>query len=149
MAASTATYIGLRTWRYAPPTTRRSGAATGAGVPWPSTTKRTNAWTSAISPATSTTPPSTRAGAQYGRGSRTCQRVSAHGTRPTTTPGANKKNSALPTAAVDLRIVTSHLPVTSIPEWAAFVPAQVRCRRDGHVHRDSAAYKAVPLSHLT
>src|SRR5829696_3051631 len=75
MAATTATYIGLRTWRYAPPTTRRSGAATGAGVPKPSTTKRTNAPTSAISAARSTTPPSTRAGAQYARGQQEEQRA--------------------------------------------------------------------------
>src|SRR5215213_8862698 len=44
--------------------------------------------------------------------------------RPTTTPGANKKNSALPTAAVDLRIISPHLPLTSIPEWAAFDPPE-------------------------
>src|SRR5918997_1896962 len=105
MAASTATYMGLRTWRYGPPTTKRSGAATGAGVPRPSTTKRQNAWISATSPAASSAAPSTRTDARYGTDSRTLQPVSIHGTRPATTPGAARKNAALPTAAVRLRIL--------------------------------------------
>src|SRR5918994_7465229 len=104
--------MGLRTQRYTPPTTRCSGAATGAGVPKPSTTKRTNAPTSAITPARSSAPPSTRTGAQYGRGSRTCQPpVNNHGIRPPTTPGANRKNTALPTAAVDLRMAVPHFTI--------------------------------------
>src|SRR5918998_2600484 len=112
MAASTATYMGLRTYRYTPPTTRRSGAATGAGVPRPSTTKRTNAPTSTISPATSSAAPNARTGIQYGRGSRACQPpVNNHGIAPATTPGANRKKSALPSAAVGLRMAMPHFPV--------------------------------------
>src|SRR5215203_607680 len=109
MIARPATYIGLRTWRYSPPTTRRLGAATGTGVPKPSTTKRVNAWTITISPAASRTAPSTRTGAKYGTGSCTRQPVSNHGIRPAKTPGPTTKNTALPTAAVCLRILKPHL----------------------------------------
>jgi hypothetical protein len=50
-------------------------------------------------------------GIQYGRGSRTFQPpVNNHGIKPTTTPGANKKKTALPIAAVGLRMATPHLP---------------------------------------
>src|SRR5215217_167005 len=109
MIARPATYIGLRTWRYSPPTTRRLGAATGTGVPKPSTTKRVNAWTITISPTASRTAPSTRTGAKYGTGSCTRQPVSNHGIRPAKTPGPTTKNTALPTAAVCLRILKPHL----------------------------------------
>src|SRR5499427_2199886 len=40
IVASSARYMGLRTYRYRPPTTRCAGGATGAGVPSPSTTNR-------------------------------------------------------------------------------------------------------------
>src|SRR5690349_13367469 len=103
MVATTARYIGLRTYRYRPPTTRRSVGATGAGVPRPSATNRAKAWTRTIAPRMSMISPATRTGAQWASGPRTCHRVSHQGTTPATTPGAAAKNSALPAAAVGLR----------------------------------------------
>src|SRR5918999_3574210 len=106
MVAATARYIGLRTYRYSPPATRRSGGATGAGVPRPSTTKRQNACRSTATPAARSTRPATRKGAQYGNGSRTRQPVNAHGTRPATIPGASTRNTRLASAARAFRTVT-------------------------------------------
>src|SRR5919199_2062539 len=143
MAASTATYMGLRTWRYTPPTTRRSGAATGAGVPKPSTTKRTNALTSTISPARSSNPPSTRTGAQYGRGSRACQRVNNHGIRPTTTPGATRKNTALPTAAFRLRIATPRSQLSRGRRMRLGEPKSL------HYHREDSIRDLLRRGHRT
>src|SRR6516165_4375764 len=60
IVASSARYMGLRTYRYRPPTTRCAGGATGAGVPSPSTTNRANADTSMAVPATTSTAPGTR-----------------------------------------------------------------------------------------
>src|SRR5215216_4127482 len=48
----------------------------------------------------------TRMGTQYGTGSRTCQPVNNHGIRPATMPGPTTKNTALPSAAVGLRMVS-------------------------------------------
>ena len=56
--------------------------------------------------AASSITPSTRMGAQYGTGSRTRQPVNHHGIRPATIPGPTRKNTALPTAAAGLRMVT-------------------------------------------
>src|SRR6185312_6585035 len=106
MVATTARYIGLRTYRYRPPTTRRSVGATGAGVPRPSATNRAKAWTRTIAPRMSMISPATRTGAQWASGPRTCHRVSHQGTTPATTPGAAAKNSVLPTAAAGLRMQT-------------------------------------------
>src|SRR4051794_21325299 len=96
----TATYIGLRTWRYRPPTTSRSVGATGAGVPAPSTTKRAKACSSAATPATTSAAP--RMTSQVG-GSFERQPVSSHGTTPPMTPGATTRNTRLPRAALRLR----------------------------------------------
>ena len=60
-----------------------------------------------MAPVTSMTSPVTRTVAQWVSGPRTRQPVSHQGTRPATTPGAIAKNSALPAAAVDLRMLTS------------------------------------------
>src|SRR5262245_53900570 len=107
MADTTATYIGLRTYRYAPVTTSRSVGATGAGVPRPSRTKRTNALTRRGRATTRSTAPSTRTGAAIGWLS---HRVNHHGTSPTTTPGASAKKSALPSAARRRRMQALRLP---------------------------------------
>jgi hypothetical protein len=109
MVDTTARYMGLRTYRYRPPTTSRWVGATGAGVPEPSATKRTNACTSTTTPAASSTAPATRSGtqAQDGCGWRTRQPVSHQGTRPATTPGASTKNTTLTAAAAGLRMVSS------------------------------------------
>src|SRR3954454_14443189 len=96
MSAPTATYIGLRTWRYAPPTTNRSVGATGAGVPSPSSTKRTNASSRTTRPAPIIRPPSTRSGVHHVSAS---QRVRSHGISPATTPGAIMRKAKLWAAA--------------------------------------------------
>src|SRR6516164_5123945 len=91
--------MGLRTYRYRPPTTRCAGGATGAGVPSPSTTNRANADTSMAVPATTSTAPSTRSGTRWDSGAPGCQSVISHGTSPTMVPGARAKKTALPAAA--------------------------------------------------
>ena len=54
-------------------------------------------------------------GAKYGgTGWRSCQPVNNHGIRPTTVPGATRKNTALPTAAVTLRMDTPHSITTPV-----------------------------------
>src|SRR5215471_14899047 len=99
IVASSARYMGLRTYRYRPPTTRRAGGATGAGVPRPSSTNRANADTSMAVPATTSTAPSTRSGTRWDSGAPGCQSVISHGTSPTMVPGAKTKKTALPAAA--------------------------------------------------
>src|SRR5262245_44519935 len=91
--------MGLRTYRYRPPTTRCAGGATGAGVPSPSTTNRANADTSMAVPATTSTAPSTRSGKRCDSGAPGCQSVISHGMSPTMVPGARAKKTALPAAA--------------------------------------------------
>src|SRR5258708_6625856 len=93
--------MGLRTYRYSPPTTRCSVGATGAGVPRPSTTNLANACTSTSPPATTSAPPSTLAG---GHQLVARQPVSHSGPRPTSVPGASAMNTELPTAATDRRM---------------------------------------------
>src|SRR3954453_7053034 len=95
MVAPTARYIGLRTWRYSPPTTSRSVGAVGAGVPRPSKTKRPNACRRTPVPRTIRAAPRTTT-AVAGFVER--QPVSSHGTRPATTPGATSRNRTLPSA---------------------------------------------------
>src|SRR4051794_12251215 len=101
MVAATARYIGLRTWRYAPPTTSRSVGATGAGVPIPSMTKRAKAWSRNATPVAISTAPAT-----WTRGAAEpwCQCVMDHGINPATTPGATRRNRRLPRAALALRV---------------------------------------------
>src|SRR5690242_468661 len=123
MAATTARYIGLRTYRYRPPTTRRSVGATGAGVPRPSATNRAKAWTSTIAPRMSRISPATRTGAHPASDPRTCHRVSHQGTRPATTPGATAKNSTLPTAAVGLFTLAAQAPRDSSVRGIRILPA--------------------------
>src|SRR5215468_7248753 len=95
--------MGLRTYRYRPPTTNRWGGATGAGVPTPSVTKRTNADTTTAAPATISAAPTIRSSTPTGpspSGSgRACQPVMTHGRYPAKTPGARTRKTALPIAA--------------------------------------------------
>src|SRR5262245_6374872 len=127
MAATTARYMGLRTYRYRPPITRCSVGATGEGVPSPSMTNRAKAWTRTNAPRTRRITPPTRRAAQWASGPRTCQCVSHQGTRPATTPGATAKNSALPAAAVGLRILAPS-PVSvggGMAGWVGGAPGQL------------------------
>jgi hypothetical protein len=73
----------------------------GAGVPTPSVTKRTKQCVSTTAPLPTRSAPSTRAGIPPGTGSRTSQRVSSHGTTPTTVDGPTAI-TAVPTAAPPL-----------------------------------------------
>src|SRR5215831_2138496 len=88
MTDVTARYIGLRTYRYSPRTTRCSVGAGGAGVPRPSIVNCANDPSSVAAPAAISSPPATR-----------CQPVSHQGTSPATTPGAITRKPALPAMA--------------------------------------------------
>src|SRR5262249_18094178 len=97
MTVRTARYMGLRTYRYSPRTTRCSGGAGGAGVPRPSiancaTDPRTPGARGTHSP-----PPMPRTGP--GTAAPACQPVSHQGTSPATTPGAITRKPALPAMA--------------------------------------------------
>src|SRR5215472_15222792 len=98
MTASTARYMGLRTYRYSPRTTSCSVGAGGAGVPRPSTANCANDPISVTAPAAVTTPPMTRTGTGMATPAR--QPVSHQGTSPATTPGAITRKPALPATAV-------------------------------------------------
>src|SRR5262245_37643 len=117
MTVTTARYIGLRTWRYRPPTTSDSVGATGAGVPDPSVTKRAKAITSTAAPAATRATPSPRSGAATDPPER--QSVSSQGMAPATTPGATTKNAAAPRVASGLRMWA--LPPLSGPRCASSV----------------------------
>src|ERR1700757_1391121 len=99
MATSSPTYIGLRTYRLNPVTTRRCVAAIGIGVP-PALANWPNACTGGMRPTTISTTPSTIR--QVGVEPAISQWVISHGKRPTTVPGATTKNAADAIAAVDL-----------------------------------------------
>src|SRR5262245_7139416 len=114
IVASSARYMGLRTCRYRPPTTRCTGGATGAGVPSPSTTNRANADTSTAVPATTSTAPSTRRGRRWDSGAPGCQSVISHGTSPAMVPGARAKKTALPVAAALLRMAPRYRSRTGV-----------------------------------
>src|SRR4051794_3921066 len=118
MVAPTARYIGLRTWRYSPPTTSRLVGAVGAGVPRPSKTKRPNACRRTPTPrAIRAAPTTTRAVA----GLEDRQPVSSHGTRPATTPGATNRNRTLPNAASNLPTARAYAQT-----FIALAPGSVR-----------------------
>lgn len=96
-------YIGFRTKRLNPDTTRRCVGATGIGVP-PARTNSMNAETGGIRPNTmNATPRATRSG---GLDAGMCQWVINHGPSPTNVPGATTKNAAELTAAVGVRTYT-------------------------------------------
>lgn len=100
MIASTATYIGLRTYRYHPLTINVRVGATGAGVPNPSIAKRRNESSTTISPHPIKKMPVQRAEKEPA----ICPPLITRGTNPATTPGAAKKNNTDPNDAVDLVI---------------------------------------------
>src|SRR5262245_36054170 len=102
MVASTARYMGLRTYRYSPRTTSCSVGAGGAGVPLPWTANCANAVRSATAPTPVSTAPVIRTGT--GQPAPGCHPVSHQGTRPATTPGAITRKAALPAVAVIFRI---------------------------------------------
>lgn len=95
MIATTAMYIGFRTNRYGPTTTRCCVGAMGAGVP-DARAKRTNASSSSYTPgairSNATTQIST--GGPHAAGSR--HPLISHGTSPATTPGATTRNRIVP-----------------------------------------------------
>src|SRR5262245_25738185 len=97
MIDTTARYIGLRTYRYSPRTTRCSVGAGGAGVPRPSIVNCADDPSSAAAPAAISRPPATRTGT--GHSAPCCQPVSHQGTSPATTPGAMTRKPALPAMA--------------------------------------------------
>jgi hypothetical protein len=106
MTERTPRYIGLRTYRYKPETTRRTVGATGAGVPRPFTAKRTKLSTTILAPAPMRTYPShgsTKApnGAAWAR-----HLVSVQGITPATVAGANQKKTNEPSRAP--RLFTVH-----------------------------------------
>src|ERR671910_1011065 len=78
--------------------TSRSVGATGAGVPIPSTTNRANACRRTPTELARITPPARRRGPQSALS--TCQRVSSHGITPATTPGARRRKTTVPSAAL-------------------------------------------------
>src|SRR3954452_13437338 len=96
MVATTAQYIGLRTSRYRPVTTSVPGGAMGAGVPKPSIAKRRKQSSNPIAPAASKSTPTARSAATPARGGPMCQRVSVHGTKTATVPGATTRKTAEP-----------------------------------------------------
>lgn len=97
--AVTATYIGLRTCRYQPDTTRCFVGNTGAGVPTPSIAKRRNESISTIDPAAISATPAMRSNSASGNPSCAVHREINHGTKPATVPGASKKKMIEPKAA--------------------------------------------------
>jgi hypothetical protein len=99
-AARTPRYIGLRTYRYSPDTTRCCVGATGAGVPNPLSAKRQKDSTTTAAPATSRRYPSQRPAGSPSGGASTRQRVSTHGRYPATVAGAIQKNTNEPMSAL-------------------------------------------------
>src|SRR6266849_2292717 len=83
---TTATYIGFRTNRYSPVTTRCFVGNMGAGVPNPCRANRAKESTSTGSPAMMSRPPRNRNGSQPLTGVSMRQRDIHHGTRPATVP---------------------------------------------------------------
>ena len=71
--------------------------ATGAGVPMPSITKRAKACNSTATPAAMSSAPANRSPIH---GSADRQPVISQGTSPATTPGATRRNTTLPSAAL-------------------------------------------------
>src|SRR6185295_8808551 len=140
MAESTARYIGLRTYRYAPVVTSRSVGATGAGVPSPSRTKRTKSLARLGTATRTSTAPAIRT---TGGAGLILHRVSHHGSTPATTPGARAKNSALPSAARRSRIRQGYARVAyRLPRFFAAACAAGAGARFGGFRSATAAGSA-------
>src|SRR5262249_40016406 len=103
MVISKPTYIGLRTYRLNPLTTKRWVGASGMGVP-PALAHCAKACTTGISPTTISSRPRTLATHQPGVAPGISHRVLSQGITPTTVPGATRKNAVEPAAAVEVRI---------------------------------------------
>src|SRR6516165_2583487 len=123
MTASTARYMGLRTYRYSPRTTRCSVGAAGAGVPRPSSANCANDPSSVAAPAAISSPPATRTGT--GHPPPCCQPVSHQGTSPATTPGATTRKPALPAMAAAFVRIGARPKLSCKPRWPAAHPAIV------------------------
>src|SRR3954467_1020076 len=98
MIVSTARYIGLRTYRYGPTTTRWAVGAGGAGVP-SARAKRTNASSRTTIPVRMTTAAAIPAGETQPPAHGTRHPVISPGTSPATTPGVTTRNTSVPTQA--------------------------------------------------
>src|ERR1700723_1731879 len=99
MTDTTATYIGFRTYRYHPVTTRCFVGKIGAGVPRPWSANRANESRSTGRPARINTTPMIRNWNRPKKGGSNCQREIHHGTKPATTQGAITKNRRDPRMA--------------------------------------------------
>src|SRR5215469_9987432 len=84
------------------------GGAIGAGVPSPSQAKRANELRSGSDPDTIRATPTHRRASMPKTGGPTRQRVSHHGTKPATVPGARMKNTSDASEAQKRRMVHPH-----------------------------------------
>lgn len=116
----TATYIGFRTCRYQPETTRCFGGRTGAGVPNPSIANRRNESISTTNPAAISATPAKRIGSPPKNGACAVHREINHGTTPATVPGARKKNTIEPKAA-ETRFMEIGGAGVAIPDWRSYL----------------------------
>src|SRR4051794_35018264 len=98
MIARTARYIGLRTYRYGPTTTRWAVGAGGAGVP-SARGKRTKASRRTRTPHRTTTAPTIAAGEDQPPAHGICHPVIQAGISPATTPGVTTRNASVPAQA--------------------------------------------------
>src|SRR3954452_16401215 len=98
MIASTARYIGLRTYRYGPTTTRWAVGIGGAGVP-SARAKRANASSSTRTPLRMTTAATIATGAAQPPVHVIRHPVIRAGISPATTPGVTTRNTTVPTHA--------------------------------------------------
>src|SRR3954449_2113896 len=103
MIASTARYIGFRTYRYGPTTTRWPVGAVGAGVP-SARANRTNASSSTLTPLRTTTAATIATGELQPPVHGIRHPVIAAGTRPATTPGVSSRNRTVPPHARTRRL---------------------------------------------
>src|SRR5690606_8420411 len=115
--------------------TSRSVSATGAGVPEPSATNRANPATTTPVPARIRSTPAALATVIQGSGSgeRISQPETHPGPSPATTPGAARKKTALPIAAVVLRM--THPPISSHDDLGVIGPS----RRENRTRRKAGA----------
>src|SRR5262249_40751059 len=143
MIDTTARYIGLRTYRYSPRTTRCSVGAGGAGVPRPSVANCVNDPSSAAAPAAISTPPANRTGT--GHAAPCCQPVSHQGTSPATTPGATTRKPALPAMAAAFVRIGACPSIACAPRTFRLA-GDARARRHRSRRQRAVAGPAGPLA---
>src|SRR6185369_5779110 len=144
MMATTATYIGLRTKRYRPVTTRFRVGAIGAGVPSPCSAKRANESTSPGTPARINITPMTRVNSRPKNGGRSSQRVIDHWMSSANVQGATTKKKAEPRMAIVF--------CTAAPQHSGMVRPQLtdyRCaihsgHRRGQISELACGIEALP-----